>query len=122
MFKLARGEGKAGCIVWLLIVGFLGLAGYRFVPAQVDHMKLEDYMDELALRQDTASKSADFFVKQIKGRADELRLPLKEEDISVKKTAKRVVMDIEYTVIIDLIVYKYPKTFTASLDRQIFLT
>lgn len=122
MFNMARGEGKAGCIIWLLIVGFLGLAGYRFVPAQVAAMELEDYMEELALRQDTARKPDEFFMKQIKGRADELRLPVKEENIKIKKSAKRVVMEVEFTVVIDLIVYEYPKQFQIHIDRQIFLT
>lgn len=122
MFKMARGEGKAGCIVWLLIAGFLGLAAYRVVPAQIAAMQLEDYMEELALRQDTASKKDDFFVKMIKGRAEELRLPVKEEDIKIRKTAKRVVMEVKYTVVIDLIVWEFPKEFNLHLDRQIFLT
>lgn len=122
MFNMARGEGKAGCIIWLLIVGFLGLAGYRFVPAQVAAMELEDYMEELALRQDTSRKPDDFFIKQIKGRADELRLPVKEEEIKVRKTAKRVVMDVKFTVVIDLIVFEYPREFDIHVDRQIFLT
>lgn len=120
--SMARGEGKAGCIVWLLILGFVGLAGYRIVPAKVASMQLEDFMEELALRQDTSRKQDDFFTKQILARADELRLPVKEEDIKVRKTAKRVVMDVKYTISIDMIVTEFPMTFDLHVDRQIFLT
>lgn len=121
MFKMARGEGKAGCIIWVLILGFLGLAAYRIVPAKVSSMELEDYMEELAMRPDTASKNASFFEKQIKGRADQLRLPVDEKDIKISKTAKRIVMEVKYTVVIDLIVFDYPMNFDLVLDRQIFL-
>lgn len=122
MFKMARGEGKAGCIIWMLILGFLGLAGYRIIPVKVSSMELEDYMEELAMRPDTASKKADFFEKKIRGRAEQLRLPVEEKDIKIGKTAKRIVMEVKYTVVIDLIVFDYPMNFDLVLDRQIFLT
>ncbi|MDA8015897.1 MAG: hypothetical protein MPN21_00500 [Thermoanaerobaculia bacterium] len=123
MFRsMARGEGKAGCIVWLLIVAFVGLAAQRIVPAKVAAMQLEDYMEELAMMPATARQKPDFFVKKIVGRADELRLPVKKEDVTVKKTAKRVVMTVKYTLVVDLLVFEYPMNFDIHLDRQIFLT
>lgn len=120
--RMARGEGKAGCIVWVLIVAFVGLAAYRIVPVKVANMQLEDYLDDLALDPGTSRKPADFFVKQIKGRAFDLNLPVKEENIVVKKTGKRLVMKVSYTVVVDLIVFEYPMNFNIDFDRQLFLT
>jgi hypothetical protein len=85
-------------------------------------MQLEDYMNELALMQTTARKPPEFFVKEILARADEMLLPVKEENVTVKKSGKRVVMDVKYTVVLDLLVTDYPLTFDIHIDRPIFLT
>jgi hypothetical protein len=119
---MARGEGKAGCVIWAVLLLSAALVAYRYVPAKVSAMQLEDYMNELALMQSTARKPADFFVKEILARADEMLLPLKEENVSVKKTGKRVVMDVKYTVVLDLLVTDYPLTFEIHIDRPIFLS
>lgn len=123
MFQpMARGEGKAGCIIWTVLLLFAALVAYRYVPAKVSAMQLEDFMNELALMQTTSRKPAEFFVKEILARADEMLLPLKEENVTVKKSQKRVVMDVKYTVVLDLLVTDYPLTFEIHIDRQIFLT
>lgn len=123
MFRsMARGEGKAGCIVWLLIACFAGLAGFKIIPVKVASMQLEDYMDDLALDPRAARQNDEFFIKQILGRADDLRLPVKKEDVKVKKTAKALVMDVKYTVVVDLVVFDYPMNFDIHFDRPIFLS
>lgn len=119
---MARGEGKAGCIIWSFLLIAVAMVSYKVIPAKVASMQLEDYMEELAMMQSTARKPNEFFVKEIKRRADELRLPVKEKDISVKKSPQRVVMDVTYTVVLDLVVTEYPLTFDLHIDRQIFLT
>lgn len=123
MFQpMARGEGKAGCIIWSLLLLFAALVAYRYVPAKVSAMQLKDQMEELAMMQSTSRKPADFFVKQILSRAEELQLPVKEADVKVSKSQKRVVMDVKFTVVLDLLVTDYPMKFNIHVDRQIFLT
>lgn len=119
---MARGEGKAGCVIWTVLLIVVAMVSYKVIPAKIAAMQLEDYMEELAMMQSTARKPSDFFVKEIMRRADELRLPVKEKDIKVRKSPKRVVMDVTYTVVLDLVITEYPMTFDISVDRQIFLT
>jgi len=123
MFQpMARGEGKAGCVIWTLLLLFAALVAYRYVPAKVSAMQLEDFMNELALMQSTSRKPPEFFVKEIIARSWELQLPVKEENVTVSKSQKRVVMDVKYTIVLDLLVTDYPLKFEIHVDRQIFLT
>lgn len=119
--RMARGEGKAGCILWSLLLFSVAFAAYKVIPVQLDKMQLEDHMEELAMMQVTSQQDEEFFVKAIMRRARELRLPLKEENVQVQKSPKRVVMDAKYTVVLDLLVTEYPMEVDIHIDRTIFL-
>lgn len=121
MRRMARGEGKAGCIFWALVVLVVGLAAYKIVPAKIAVMQLEDRMEELAKHQQAAMKPTDWYEKNILRRAQQLDLPVKAEDIEVDKTGKRVVMDVKITIVIDFIVTQYPMSFDIHMDRDLFL-
>ena len=119
MRKMARGEGKLGCIMWsaiLLVVSFLAL---KVVPVQVAKMQLADFAEEMALTQ--PRQSVRDFERRILERADELDLPVEKRDIQIKKNNKRIIIDIEFTVVLDLVIMEYPWNTSIYLDRDIFL-
>ncbi|MEM8998253.1 MAG: hypothetical protein AAGF23_25950, partial [Acidobacteriota bacterium] len=88
-------------------------------PVQVAKMQLADYMEEMALTE--PRKSVRFFERRIMERADELDLPVEKRDIEIRKTNKRIVMDVEFTIVFDFVVMDYPWNFKIHLDRDIFL-
>ena len=119
MKRMARGEGKAGCIFYILLTFVVAYAAMKVIPVQVDKMQLEDYMRELALH--NPRKRADWFERRIKDRADELELPVERKNIKVKKSSKRVKMDVKFTVMVDLLVTDYAWNVSIHIDREIFL-
>lgn len=119
MRKFVRGEGKAGCIFYGLLALIVGFMALKVVPHQVAKLQLKDYMKELAMT--AGRQEARWFEQRIKERADELRIPLEQKKIKVKKTQKRIIIDVEYTVVLDLVVTEYPMTEKIELDRDIFL-
>lgn len=119
MSRMVKGEGKAGCIFYTLLALAVAFLAFKVVPVQVSKMQLQDYMKELAMT--SPRKNARWFERQIKGRADDMMIPVEAKNIKVKKTAKRVVMDVKYTVVLDLVVMEYPLEQKIHLDREIFL-
>lgn len=119
MRKMARGEGKGGCIFYLLLAIVVGFAALKVVPVQVAKMQLSDHMKELAMT--SPRKDAKWFEDQIYKRARDLDLPMEKKNIKVEKTSRRVIMDAKCEVVLDLVVTEYPLPVEIHLDRDLFL-
>lgn len=119
MKRMVRGEGNSGCIFYVLLALVVGFLAIKIVPHQVAKLQLKDYMKELAM---TAPRQpARWFEQRIKDRCEDLRIPIDAKQIKVKKTQKRIVMDVSYTVMLDLVVTDYAMREEIHLDRDIFL-
>lgn len=119
MRSMVRGEGKAGCIFWTLLAIFVGLVATRVVPIQVAKMQLKDEMKDLALTQ--PRKPGSYFEKRILERARDLDLPVEKRNIKVDKRRDRVIMDVEFTIVVDMVLVDYPWNVKLHLDRDLFL-
>lgn len=119
MRTMAKGEGKAGCIFWGLLVVVVAFLAFKVVPLQIAKMQLEDTMKEMAMA--GARKNSQWFENEIMARAKNLDIPLERKNVKVQKSSRRVVMDVEWTVVLDLIVTDYPLQMSIHLDREIFL-
>lgn len=117
--RFQRGEGKAGCVFWILLILIGGLVAWRFIPVTIADMQLKDHMDELAKLY--PRKDADFFEYNIHARAKELQIPLEKSKIEVDKNQRRVIMKVEYTVPMDFFVFTYKKNYKHHMERDIYL-
>ena len=120
MRRLAKGEGKLGCIFWLLLLSALGLGLYRWVPSKIAVAELKDYMDDIGMHE--ARATPDELKKMIMARASQLKLPLLEKNLRIEKTVDRVLMDAEMTIILDLFVTKYPWVARIHVDKPVFMS
>lgn len=120
MRRLAKGEGKLGCIIWLLLASALGLGLYRWIPSKIAVAELKDYMEDIGMHDGRAS--ADELKKRILYKANELKLPLEEKNLSIQKTQDRVIMDAQMTIVIDLVVTKKPWVAKIHVDRPVFIS
>jgi hypothetical protein len=114
-----RGEGKAGCLFWLLILLVAGTVGAKVIPVKMQTMKLKDYMEDLALTQ--PRKSGEFFESQIFKKSKELGLPVPKDQIKVRKSKERVIMDVQFTVPLDFYLFQHDWHVELFLDRDIYL-
>lgn len=113
------GEGKAGCVFWILIVLVIGLVGAEVMPIKMKTMKLEDFMKELAMTQ--PRKPQHFFEKAVFDRARELELNVEKKNVKVRKYKERVIMDVEFVQPISVLSIDYDWNISLHLDREIFL-
>jgi len=114
-----RGEGKAGCLFWLLILLVAGAVGAKVIPVKMQTMKLKDYMQELAQTQ--PRKTSEFFESQIFKKSKELGLPVPKDQIKVRKSKERVIMDVQFTVPLDFYLYQHDWHVELFLDRDIYI-
>lgn len=114
-----KGEGKAGCFFWLLVLLVAVMVGSQVIPVKIATMKLHDHMEELAMTQ--PRQTGPFFVREIAKKASELDLEIPKKQIKVRKTKERVVIDIEFVVPLDFYFYQHDWNVRLHLDRDIYL-
>ncbi len=117
---IARGEGKIGCIFWSLAGLLFVLVAIKVVPIKIATMKLEDYMVELAMSPRARTADNGFFEREIESKAKYLKLPIPRKQIRAKKYPERVVMDVEFTVPVDILSFTYDWNVEIHVDRDVF--
>ncbi len=114
-----RGEGKVGCIVWLVILALAGLVAYQAIPVKLASAQLYDYMDDQARFGARATSSA--LKASIVKRAKELELPVTTRNVTVNKRGGMIRMECKYTVPVKILGFTYNWDFNLVVDRQIFI-
>lgn len=113
------GEGRLGCIFWVVLLAVGIFAASRFVPVKIATAELKDHMEELAATRPRGT--SEDFRNSIYQRAKELNLPVAQKEITVQKDQNRAVMDVIFTVPIDFAVYTYQWKVSLHVDRPIFI-
>ena len=113
------GEGKLGCIIWLLLAGAFAYVAYQAIPVKMKSAEMEEFMTRQAERAGRAEP------EQIKAavlaRAQELGLPIARENVDVSKGGGRVRIACKYEVPVSLFVYTYVWKFDLLVDRPVFI-
>jgi len=115
-----RGEIKLGCIVWLAIAVFAGYMIYKIVPVKVQTSAFQDFMmDESGFG---SIKSVQQIEQEVLAKAKELDLPVRKENLTVKRTREYILIEAHYEVTIDFFngTYKYVWKFDPVAQRPIF--
>lgn len=118
-FDRQRGEGRAGCIFWTLVLVVGVMISSKVIPVKIATAELKDKMEEAAqlMPRGTQKDYIDFIVSS----AVERDLPVTRKNVTIKKSANRVVMDVEFTVVLDFIITDYRWDISLHVDRDIFL-
>ena len=96
------------------------IVAWQAIPAKLKATELEDFMERQA---EAAGIMRNVDIKKVKRliveRAEELDLPVKADDIEVRKNAGRVRITCDYTIQLDLLVHQYDWDFNLQVDRQV---
>jgi hypothetical protein len=114
-----RGEARLGTIIWILLFVAMVMISKEAIPVKIKSSQLQDFMTDLAkfsTRQDDDKLRARIFEK-----AEELELPLRKENVSVRKANGRVRMKASYEVPLEFPFYTYVWRFEHDVDRPIFI-
>ena len=97
------GTGRVGCAIWLGLLAITIIVAAKVVPVKIKTSSFYDAMQEQAqfgsIKGDAAIQ-AELFRK-----AQELQLPLKKEDIKVRRDMSYVYVEVHYVMPIDFPIY-----------------
>ena len=114
-----RGQGKLGCILWLLVLlAVVGIAA-KLIPIKIRSAELYDFIEEQALFAGRASPEA--LKKRILDRAVDLEIPLKKENLKIDRRGGRIQIRATYTIPVELPGYTYNWDFEHIIDRPVFV-
>ena len=112
--------GKLKGLLLLLLVFACIYAGWKEIPPLVTEYRLQDELDDIARRATYSAKSDDDVRDSVIKKAATMDIPLKEEQVTVTRSADGCGITVRYRVHIDLIVYQHDKDFTVnSLNKRI---
>jgi hypothetical protein len=114
-----RGEGNLGCILWAIVLGLAILVAWKIIPVKIASAQLYDFMKEQA--KFAANEAPDQIANKILWRAQELRLPLDKDHISVKRIGDSIKMEAIYTVPVEFPGKTYEMHFDHQVDLPIYI-
>jgi hypothetical protein len=114
-----RGEGKVGCVVWMLFLAIAVLVAWKAIPVKMRTAELYDFMLDTA--KFSAQTPAEEVKRQILIKAKALEIPLDKERLSVEKGSDRIRMKADYTVPLEFPGYTYNWNFHHEVDRPVFI-
>ena len=115
-----RGGANFGCIVWLVVLGLVAYLLWKVVPVKIATSEFYDAMQEQAAF--GSIKDPKFIEFEILRKADELRLPVKKENLKITKQRDSITVEAHYEITIDFFngVYKYLWKFDPVVIRPLF--
>ena len=119
-FRRQVGESRIGCIFWLIVVFFAGYVCWQMVPIQMKSVDMNQFIVRAVERSSIQARNNDKALrKAIMDQADELKLPLKNEDLFIKRTGARINVRATYTVPINLIVTTWNWELKHDVERAV---
>ena len=113
-----RGEGKLKAVIVTAVLLFIAYAAVKVVPPYVDEYQLNDTMQETAKFASVTRSNEDQIRATVFRKIEELGIPVKKEDVKVTAVNGKVSISLDYTVPIDLVVYKFDLHFTPSTSNK----
>ena len=116
-----RGEGRFKAIAYMAFVVFGIFAAVKLLPPYIAEYQLADKMQEQARFAVVNRYSEEKIRETIFKEAQDLEVPVQKEDIKVLASASLVRISLDYTVPIDLLIYKMQLHFTPSSENKSLL-
>ena len=113
-----RGESQFGCLVGLVLLLIAGLIAYRMIPIKVKAADMRDTVTDEA--KSAGQHKDDVIRKRILAKAEELELPLAEEDIDIRRANQSIRIEVSYTVPVEFPGYTYQWDFHHKAENPIF--
>jgi hypothetical protein len=112
------GEGNFGCIVGLVILVVAVIVAYKIIPIKANMADLRQVcIDEGK----SAGQHSDTVIqKRILEKAQEVHLPVTEDNIKIARAENTISIDVEYTVPVDFPGYTYQWHQHHHVENPIF--
>ena len=115
-----RGGANIGCMIWLVILGFIGYVLYKVVPVKMASSEFYDTMQEQASF--GSIKDQKFIEYEILKKAEELQIPVKKDNLKITRSQNSIKVEAHYEITVDFFngAYKYVWKFDPIVERPLF--
>jgi hypothetical protein len=119
--RAERGEGRLKAVVYLTVLIIGVYVAFKLVPLYVAEYQLTDKMGEQARFAIVNRYTDDQIKDNIFRTIQDLDIPAKRDDVKVANTHTGLMISVEYTVPVDLVVYKTNITFSPSTEGRDYM-
>ena len=88
----------------LILIG-LAIMGARLLPIYMDNMRLQSYVERITQNADTLTRPDDALRVAVLDKAAFLGLPVKAENVRIKRSEETMRIDVRYIVRVDFPMY-----------------
>lgn len=113
-----RGEGRLGCLVGVIFLLVAGLVAYKMIPIKVKVADLRDTVQDEA--RSAGTRSDKDILNSILAKAQQLELPVTEDNVKINRIPNSIKIDVAYTVPVQFPGYTYNWKFRHQTDNPIF--
>lgn len=115
------GTGRVGCVIWLALLAIAVFVASKVVPVK---MKTSEFYDAMTEQAQFGSIKGDASIQaELYRKAQELQLPLKKEDIVVRRDMGYVYVEVHYKLPIEFPIYgTYVWKEDDKVSRPLFAT
>lgn len=113
-----RGEGQVGCLIGLVLLLIAGLVAYKMIPVKVKAAEMRDVVQDSARAAGTMNDNA--ILQAVLHKAQQLQLPITENDIQVERARGEIRVEVKYTVPVNFPGYTYKWNFHHKAENPIF--
>ena len=92
-------------VVAVLILGILAALGVRLAPVYMDNMRLQSYVEGMAHNAETQTRPDEDLRVAVLEKAAALGLPIKADNVHIKRSGDGTRIDVRYIVRVDFPLY-----------------
>jgi hypothetical protein len=101
--RAEAGTGRVGCVIWAALLGVAVLIAAKIVPVKI---KTSTFYDAIQEQAQFGSIKGDAAIQaELWRKAQELQIPLKKEDIIVRRDVAYVYVEVHYVLNVDFPIY-----------------
>jgi Domain of unknown function (DUF4845) len=116
-----KGAGHTKAIIWTMILAAFIYVTAMTVPVLINEYQFQDSLDEIARFSSVGHKSSNEVQKAVLDEAQKEDLPIQAEDIKVAGAGGNIHINVDYSVTIDLKVYKWTLNFHPAASNSAIL-
>ncbi|HEX8152866.1 MAG TPA: hypothetical protein VF698_07070 [Thermoanaerobaculia bacterium] len=113
-----RGEGQLGCVVGLVFLALAIMIAAKMIPVKVKTAELRDVVVDEARSAGTHDDGR--IMKTILQKAEDLELPVTEDDVEIERRKESIRVVVTYTVPINFPGYTYNWNIEHKAENPIF--
>ena len=105
---------------YVLLFAVLVFVGFHYVPIYVHVFQFDDFVRQQVKFAGSSKRSIATVTENILFKAEELGLPVEDDNIKVTRDGPFFTVDLSYKVPVDLRIYQHELEFESSLSGQTF--